>query len=177
MTILPKIRRGAAPAVRNATLRKPIRAVMVLLATLAAVFAAPLPASAAANHLCETNGNFCVGAPSLATFAPVVETLSGRNITLIFLGNDAQGIPQFEIQLDAAPSECVAGADNGIDVVLHHCNGGLGVVWKRHFSQNGHLQWNSREFPTKWLAGHNDGTQYQLKPLGLSGWFYNFDLV
>jgi hypothetical protein len=175
MTTLPKIRRGATPAVRNALLRKPARAVMVLLATLAvpvAVFAAPLPASAVGNHLCETSGNYCVGAPSLALYAPVVETISGRDIHLISLGNN-----QFDIELNAAPGECVAAANNGTDVVIHPCNGGLGTVWIEHFNPNNHRQFESREFRTKYLAGHNNGTQFQVKTLGQSGWFYNFDLV
>jgi hypothetical protein len=175
MTTMPKIRRATGPAVRNATFRLPIRALMVLLAALAvpaAVLAAPLPASAAGPHVCETSGNYCVGAPGLGVDAPVVETRSGRNITFLFLGN-----AQYNLIIDAAPSECVAAANNGHDVVLHHCNGGLGTVWILHINPNGHLQFESREFPTKYLAGHNDGSQFQVKVLGLSGWFYNFDQV
>jgi hypothetical protein len=154
--------------------RKIIRAASVLVATLgipAAILASPLSASAAGNHLCETNGNYCVGAPSLATDAPVVETQFGRDINLLFLGN-----AQYELQFNAAPSQCVAAANNGHDVVIHHCNGGLGVVWILFINSNGHLQWQNREFST-FLAGHNNGTQYQVKPPGLSGWFYNFDQV
>jgi hypothetical protein len=134
-----------------------------------ASMAAP-PASASGNHLCETSGNYCIGAPSLATDAPVVETSSGRDITLEFLGS-----AQYELQFNDAPSECVAAANNGTDVVIHHCNGGDGVVWILFLNANGHLQWQNREFSGDYLAGHNDASQYQVKAPGLSGWFYNFD--
>jgi hypothetical protein len=175
MTTLPKIRRGATSVVRNALLRKPTHALIVLLGTLAlpaAVLAAPLPASAAGPHVCETNGNYCIGAPGLSNDAGVFETLAGRDITLLFLGN-----AQYKLVVNAAPSECLAAANNGEDVVLHHCDGGLGTVWILHINPNGHLQFQNREFPTKYLAGHNNASQFQVKPLGLSGWFYNFDQV
>ncbi|HYS30881.1 MAG TPA: hypothetical protein VEM58_01345 [Streptosporangiaceae bacterium] len=151
--------------------RKIIRAVSVLVATLgipAAIFASPLSASAA-QHLCESFGIYCVGAPDLSTDAPVVETLSGRDLNFLSQGN---GI--WKIQFNADLSQCVAAANNRIDVVIHHCNGGAGTLWKKHFMDSTHIKWESHEFPEFYLAGRNNGSQYQVEPLGVSGFFYNF---
>src|SRR5947207_1685939 len=165
-----------APLVRNGMLRKPIRTVMVLLAAMAipaTVFATPSSASTNGNHLCETNGNYCIGAPTLALYAPVVETTSGRDLGAIDLGNN-----QFELVFLADNGIfCVAAANNREDVVVKHCQGDFGVVWIREFNPNGHLQFRNREFSNKFLAGHNDGTQFHAKDAGRPGWFYNFDVV
>ena len=153
--------------------RKIIRAVTVLVATLgipAAIFASPQYASAA-QHLCESFGLYCVGAPSLATDAPVDETTSGRDLNFLTQGNG-----QWKIQFNADLSQCVAAANNGTDVVIHHCNGGNGTVWIKH-SVDTHTEWESREFPGFYLAGRNNGSQYQIKPGGLSGWYYKFDII
>ena len=163
----------AGPAVGTAVRRRPLKAFIafVALAVPLAVFGAPLAANAAGNHLCETSGNYCVGAPSATNDAAVVETATGRDITLLFLGN-----AQYELQLTNATSLCVAAANNGVDVVLHHCNGGSGVVWILVINPNGHLQWLNRLF-NKYLAGHNNGTQFHIKDPAQPGWFYNFDQV
>jgi hypothetical protein len=156
--------------------RKIIRAASVLAATLglpAAIFAAPLSASAAtAPLLCEAFGNYCVGAPSLSTDAPVDETISGRNVNFLSQGNG-----QWKIQFNASLSQCVAAANNHTDVVIHHCNGGAGTLWIRHTvvcSPQCEYQWESNEFPDRYLAGANNGSQYQIKQLGVTGWFYKF---
>jgi hypothetical protein len=57
--------------------------------------------------------------------------------------------------------------------MVHPCNGGLGIVWIEH-TPNGRREFESREFRTMYLAGHNNGTQFQLKLHGQSGWYYNF---
>ena len=171
---MKRLRTLVASAVGNTMGRKRTRAVMALLTALVvpvAVFAAAPPASANGNHLCETSGNYCVGAPTLALYAPVVETVSGRDLGTIPLGNN-----QFELVFLANTTFCVAAANNGIDVVVKHCQGDFGVVWIREFNPNGHLQFHNREFSNKFLAGHNDGTQFHAKDAGRPGWFYNFDV-
>src|SRR5262249_39369056 len=98
------------------------RATVVLLATLAALVAAltaPLSASAVGIHLQEANGthHYRVGAPDLSLFAPVVETVDGRTLTLV-----DQGSHQVKIRFNANTTLCVAGANNGADVVIHPGN-------------------------------------------------------
>jgi hypothetical protein len=148
---------------------------VALLGMTVAIVALPASASAAGGALCETNGNFCVGAPQVFTDAPVDETPTGRLIDIEVVSSTPTDL-QVELALNTDTALCVAAADNQHDVVLHHCNGGLGTVWHVFANSNGHLQFQDREFGT-WLAGHNNGTQFQVKQAGLNGWFYNFDQV
>src|SRR5271165_1171158 len=55
-----------------------VRAASVLLAALSvpvALLAAAVPASVAGDHLCETNGSYCIGSDNLNLYTPVVEKL------------------------------------------------------------------------------------------------------
>jgi hypothetical protein len=122
--------------------------------------------------MCEKSGKYCLGAPNLAVDHPVVEAKKGRAINFIFLSNPNNKLHE-ELQLAASPKECVAAASNGIDVVLHHCNGGLGTAWIIS-GNNPPLLFRSVEFPTETLAGHNNGTQYHVNSKGQKGWYYKF---
>jgi hypothetical protein len=154
--------------------RKITRTALVLVAMLtvpAVLFAAPLPASAQGDHLVETFGNYFVGAPSLALYAPVVETSSGRSINI-----HSNGDGGYEIVFNYDTSKCVAGANNGADVVIHPCNGGSGIIWFLSTDGNGNLFFQNKKFST-YLAGANNGGQFQLKPKPLSGWYEKFTLL
>jgi hypothetical protein len=150
---------------------KIIRAIPLLAGAFGiavALLAAPQAANAAGGPpICETSGAFCIGAPTLSTDAAVTETASGRQINMIAAG---AGV---ELQINAAPSLCVAVTNNNANAVLHPCNGGAGVVWNKNTS-TGHLRFQDQEFGT-WLAGRDNGTQFTVKPLGVTGFFYNFD--
>jgi len=149
------------------------RIALVVLAASALALMAAVPANAAPSHLCETavNNTLCVGAPNLAVDSPVLETASGRDLVLFPEGNN-----QFEIKLVADQSECVAGANNQTDVVLHHCNGGLGTFWIKH-GEITNFKYESRRFPGKYLAGRGtQGTQYQLKSDPTPGWNLAFSI-
>src|SRR5262249_51753831 len=151
--------------------RPAIRAVtrlLVILALPAAILAVPLPASAA-NHLCETFGNYCVGAANLDPFTPVAERNPGRDIDKNSIGGQVDGLPRYELAFSADPSKCVAAANNLNDVVIHPCNGGSGVVWGQD-SSSGHLRFLNQEVfnangSRVYLCGHNNGTQFLLRPL------------
>ncbi len=152
--------------------RKIIRAAMVLFAALAVpatVLAAPLPASAANDRLLESYGSYYVGAPDLSLYQPVMETSSGRYITLV----DAMPDPQVDLKIrfNADTSMCVAGANNGTDVVIHPCDGNY-VVWRLSSDAGGYF-FQNLHFGT-YLAGANNGTQFQLKPQPSPGWYERF---
>lgn len=154
-------------------MRRRVFRAIAALAGLSGMAVTMLAAAQAANavefNYCETNGNFCIGAPDLGTFAPVVETGAGRAINLLGVSGG-----YWKLQFNAAPSQCVAATDNGNGVVIHHCNGGLGTLWQIINNANGHLQFWDREHDTL-LAGRNNGTQYKLITEPAEGWFYNFD--
>lgn len=154
--------------------RKSVRGIPLLACLLGvgvAILAAPPAANAATVHVCETFGNFCVGAPTLALNAPVVETGAGRDINRLTAGLPAGEV---ELQIAAAPSLCVAAANGDVNAVLHACQGGLGTVWIEHrLSSPGQFQFQDREFDT-YLFGLNNGSQYQVGRLGVPGHFYNF---
>jgi hypothetical protein len=156
--------------------------VALLLAAVAlpaGLFAAPADAASGAFLLHEANGSFAVGAPNLTVDSPVVETASGRQLFFPFVQTGPNGNPEVELQLKADTTECVAAAANRVDVVLHHCDGGLGTVWIEHTNDNGKKQYEPREFRGLFLAGHNQptGTQFQLKSLTNGAWFHNFDKI
>jgi hypothetical protein len=157
--------------------RRFIRTAFILAATLTAsavMFAAPLPASAANNHLKETSGSYRVGAPNLALYAPVVETTSGRDVNLITAPTGADDV---YIKFSADTSLCVAAANNSSDVVIHPCSGGSGIIWTLQDSASGHCLpycLFKNRLVGLYLAGNNRGGQFQLKPHPLGGWYEAF---
>ena len=168
-------------ALRNARPRKPIRMVLVLLATAAvqaSLLAVSPPASAAplfTGHIYETSGRYRVGAPSLDLYKSVVETRDGRVIEIVDAGG---GYRKLRFQADT--TKCVAASDSDKYVVVHLCDGN-GVDWTIvHLDSNpfpnGHYNFQNREFNNKFLAGANDGTRFHLKTQDQAGWYYNFSL-
>ncbi len=156
-------------------IRKAVRAATVLFAALAVpttVLAAPPPASAAPTNdrLLESYGSYYVGAPDLSLYQPVMETSSGRYLHLI----DSMPDPQVDLKIvfNADNStKCVAGANNGTDVVIHPCDGNY-VVWRLSSDAGGYF-FQNLHFGT-YLAGANNGTQFQLKPKPSPGWYERF---
>jgi hypothetical protein len=131
------------------------------------------PASASGVALiCESYSShgYCIGAPNLGLYDPVVETINGR-----FIDVQSQGGNKYLLAFQAAPSLCIAAANNDYLAVIHPCNGGAGVVWTAHVGPDGmSCTFENQEFSDKYLAGHNDGSQYHVKHLGASGWDYQF---
>lgn len=168
-------------------IRTCVRAAVILLAVLSvpiALLAAPTPARAAGNHLCETYGSYCVGSDNLDLFTAVVEkpksTGGGRNLIATPLGGSFHGFPTYLLQFSSDATKCVASANDpwGGGVVIHPCNGGTGVVWARDTS-TGHLRWVNRYASgdngnSVYLEGQDNGTQYQFGFVG-DGIDKNFD--
>lgn len=124
----------------------------------------------ATHHIFETFGAYGVGAPTLGTDDPVVETVDGRSVE--FLG-DGQGDGGIEIAFTENTSLCVAAANAGVKVVQHACNGGAGTVWFESNGNSGKL-FQSREFPGFYLSGADSGSQFTIQLKGASGWFQQF---
>ncbi|SRR6266487_550258 len=165
-------------------IRNAVRAATVLLATLAipaVIFAAPLPASAA-NNLCETNGNnYCLGSADLNLYTAVTERKPGRNLIATPLGTTFDGFSTYLLQFSADATKCVASANNLVDVVIHPCNGGLGIVWAKD-AITGHIRWINREVSQHYnqdmyLSGASNGTPYFTAPLRQAGVYQKFDWV
>jgi hypothetical protein len=149
--------------------RARVRAAVRLLAVLSVpimLLAAPLPASAAGRHMCETYGSYCVGSDNLSLYTAVTEkpesTGGGRNLIDTPLGGHFDGFPTYLLQFADDATKCVASDNAAIEVVIHPCNGGTGVIWARDIT-NGHLRWlNVYAAPMGFLEGYNNGTQYGL---------------
>ena len=155
---------------------KAIRITTLLLATpaiLAAVLAAPLPASAAdSGSMCEAYGNYCLNTANFDLYTPVTESGSGaRTITAVLQNSNQQ---TYLLQFKGATSKCVASDNSGMRVEIKACNGSNGVLWTR-WSSNGVDMWlnnystgllNNAEY----LSGINiAGTQYLLQTQGTYG--------
>jgi hypothetical protein len=169
-------------------IRKPIRAVQVLLATLAipiAMIAAAPTASAANPHLCETNGDYCLGVqPDISEYRLLTASTPGRDLQLVPLGGRYDNHPTFLIQFTAKPSLCV-GTDNDTGVMIRACNGGIGIVWAQEYigttsgnlavykyiNRNASNLHNEKEY----LSGVNrSGSLFYTRPAGRSGVYYEF---
>jgi hypothetical protein len=98
--------------------------------------------------------------------------LAGRKWNAISIGNS-----QCLLELDADTSKCIAAGNNGLDVVLHPCNGGSGVVWIRQ-TPGSHDLWLNR-LTNKYLTGRNQtGSQFVLFYRGcLDGGLQQFDFA
>lgn len=156
-------------ALRNILTGKPVRALLVAAMTVPGLLLAASPGASArvGQHLCETFGSFCVGGSAVGLDNPVVETTDGR---LLNFNSAGSGV---EMQLVANASLCVAAANNGHDVVMHPCNGGHGVIWHEQQGPASTL-FENNEFSGKYLSGANNGTQFQIKDRGASGWEQQF---
>jgi len=163
-------------------IRNVVRAVTTLLAVLAvpaAMFVAPLPASAANfdTSIRETFGHrWCIGSDTTDLFAAVVErSCPGRKWDEISLGSS-----QWLIELHSDTSKCIAANNSGAKVVLHPCSGGFGVVWIRETSSSGHDLWHNRatDLYLSGPNGSNPGGQFFLDVRnGTSGELQQFDNV
>jgi hypothetical protein len=150
-------------------IRTVTRAVVALLATLAipaALFVAPLPASADSaiidTPIHEANGHgWCIGSDTTDMFAPVVErSCPGRKWDIIPVGTQAN---QYELILHSDTSKCISAANNTHDVVFHPCDGGSGNVWIEE-KTGGNTLWLNRLNNT-YLTGPNKsqpGSQFEL---------------
>ena len=163
---------AVASAFHNFLARKIIRVSVAMAIAVPTLLLTASPASATGStFICEAFGHYCVGAPSLALFDPVVETTGGRDIFVLSLGGTS-----YLLEFNADRSKCVAGANNGVDVTIHPCDGGVGIVWKTHLGNDGaSCLFESQKFSGLYLSGANNGTQFKIKSKGLTGWLQQFD--
>lgn len=126
-------------------------------------------ASVVGSHVHETFGSFYVGAPSLGIDDPVVEAVNGRTFNI----QPVTGGEEFQFTADL--SKCMAAANNGVDVVIHVCNGGSGVVWKEVPGPATTL-YESQKFPNMFLSGDNHGDQFEIQPKHANGWEQQFSV-
>jgi hypothetical protein len=149
---------------------------LILAACLPVVLVAG-PASAAPLKLCEAFGNqLCLKAAGTAVDSPVVESAKANasGIVLVQVGG---GHYQLQVAGTSHPVECVAATSSAVNIVLHHCDGGLGVNWIKSPLLVGPFTFENVEFDTRqlFLAGANSaGSQYKLKPMPTAGFNERF---
>jgi hypothetical protein len=164
-----------ARALRNFLARKSIRLIpagAVALAVSGLVLATSSPASAQLSfHWCETNGSYCLGAPNLVLYDPVVETSGGR----LFYTPSSGSSNNFKLEFVGDTTQCVAASNSGDAVVIHPCNGS-GVVWipTDINGSNGSELLESSAFPNKYISGDGQGGKFWLKAKGANGWYQRF---
>lgn len=170
--------RTAAAAAAAATLMIP-----------AALLAAPPSALAAGALQCEVNGHmFCITTADLQLDTVVTEGTSATARTIIVqpLGTTFEGEPTALLELAGDASRCIAATNApALNVKIHPCSGGSGVVWAQALNGNGNTEWINR-YATQndnpdagsdfRLAGHNNGTGYVLaQHFANSPQFFNFN--
>ena len=133
-------------ALRSVLFRKIFRvsAGSAAIAVLGLLLAAPPASASGVALICESYSShgYCIGAPNLSLYDPVVETINGRYIDVQSLGGNS-----YLLAFQAAPSLCLAAANNDYLAVMHPCNGGAGVVWKAHLGPDGmSCTFESQEF-------------------------------
>lgn len=131
-----------------------------------AVAAPPVSTQATGNNICESHGQFCVGAPTIAFEDPVVETLTGRLFQIVFV---AGGI---NLAFTAEPNKCVAIKNNSNLVEVRACTQ-PSAVWVPQTGPDGH----SCVFQNqgRYLSGHNmAGSQFTVESKGASDAFQQF---
>ncbi len=166
-------------------IRNAVRAATILLATLAipaAIFAAPLPASAGSNHLCETYDptTYCLGSANLDLYTSVYEANPGRNLIQTPLGTTFDHHPNYLLQFSADATKCVAVAGDLNTIEIRPCNGGTGIVWARVKDADNVFRWINR-YATQnsggtnlYLSGWGVGVIYQLRVWGQYGFYQRF---
>jgi hypothetical protein len=153
---------------------------LATVASAAAMLVAPLPASAAGPHLCETYGSYCLGSANLNLGTTVYETTPGRNLLQTSLGGTFDNHPTYELQFSADLSKCVASANDYDTVVIRACND-FGTVWARIKDDTNVYRWINRYATqhnsfgdTLYLSGYDTGTTFEVRPLGQYGRLYKF---
>ena len=140
------------------------------VAVSALYLGAPNAGAATPVHIRESHGVFAIGAPTINLFDPVVETNTGRLIDVMHVSGAS-----YELAFNADTSKCVAASNSGLLGVIHPCNGGAGVVWIAARGPDGHsCTFESQEFPGRFFAGHDDGTQFHVDPMPTTGDFFQF---
>jgi hypothetical protein len=157
---------------RNGLARNIIRLSVGLATMLSGLYLAVPTASAAVVtvNICESYGAFCIGAPTINLFDPVVETPTGRRIDVLHLSGAS-----YELEFHADQSKCVAASNSGLLGVVHPCNGGSGVVWIVELGGDGHsCVFDSQEFPANDLSGEDNGKQFRVISQGAMGFYQQF---
>ncbi len=137
----------------------------------AALAGSPQAAATITNRICETNGSFCVGAPTIAFEDPVVETTGGR----IFQIQTSGGFVLLAFNAD--PTRCVAvknGSTNTDGLVeVRACSGVPSALWVPQRGPDGQSCIFQNQLGL-YLSGRNMGTQFHVRAKGEGGWFQQF---
>jgi len=182
-------------------IRNTIGRVTVLLASLAAlatIFITPLPASAIEQgRVCQTyadpQGNrYCLGSANVDLYTHVTEKLKGRaggrQIIIVDSNTtyDNTGMEVYFLYFASDTTKCVASTNDGNSVDIRPCNGGTGTRWafdgigEPFYSHgkwlNPHATSVHNDGHHYYLMGLSNGSDYQIRRLGVSGGFYDFSL-
>jgi hypothetical protein len=141
----------------------------------AAALAGSPQAAAATGRICETNGSFCVGAPTIAFEDPVVETAGGRIFQVLTSSSGNFVLLAF----NADPTRCAA-VKNGSDLVeVRACANVPSALWIPRRGPDGQScifqnQLKDALGNSVYLSGHDDGSQFHVKTKGANSWFQQF---
>jgi hypothetical protein len=171
-------------ALHHALIRKIVGvSAAAMTITAPGLLLAAAPASAAVVAVapaCESHGNFCAGAPNLASGDPVQETQAGRTIDFASTGTSGTSY-LLEVAATNTPGgtlECIAASNADNFGVLHPCNGGSAVVWKAELGPDGQsCLFDNQKFAGSYLAGKGTGSQFEMVSGAVSGPLKQFKLT
>jgi hypothetical protein len=87
----------------------------------------PTPASAVGTiRLFEAFGTYALGAPNLSSGQPVVETVSGRDVSVVPQSGTNTNV---KIVFNSNTHLCVAAVDGNEAIIVNSCSG-LGTLWQ-----------------------------------------------
>lgn len=131
-------------------LRRRALTIIAVIISFTAIPAAGIVATAtpalASVTICNSSGQFCLGAPTIDFGNPVVLTVGGRQVTEVYAGFTCCGGHEvFQIQFVADTTKCVGVVDNGTNVTVRACSGGnkSHVNWAEEPQSGGIIEWFS----------------------------------
>ena len=146
-------------------------------ASLSTLDSAAVPATTG-FRICESHGQFCVGAPTIAFQDSVEETPSGRLFEVLLVDTTAgQRLVQFVF--DGGMNKCVAVKNNSDLVQVRAC--GTDVVsafWIPERGPDGQSCTFRNKGTSVYLSGHNDAGLFHVKEKAATadGWRQQFGI-
>ncbi|HEY0994252.1 MAG TPA: hypothetical protein VGD80_44660 [Kofleriaceae bacterium] len=123
--------------------------------------------AAVPGRVCYRNGNFCIGAPTIAFGDPIIETPGGRILQVQTSG----GLVRFAF--NAEPNKCVA-LTNSLDAVVVRACTVSSALWIPERGPDG-VSCIFRNQLSLYLSGHNSGSPFHLVNKGATNdWFQQF---
>jgi hypothetical protein len=143
-------------------------------ASLSTLDPAAVPA-ATPIRFCESHGQFCVGAPTIAFQDSVEETPSGRDFTLLVITTPDNG-HFLALAFNADTNKCVAVKTNSDLVQVRACTEASNAFWVPERGPDGQSCIFRNQGTNMYLSGGNNASKFVLKAKGAKNAFQQFGI-